>query len=405
MLNALAISSMAVKGMEAGLEATSEFLATVDTQYAKDYEDKKVNTGQTIEIVLPPRPNDWVEGRAMTPSPTEHERVSLTVRQFNTGREISSAELKLSDKEFMEEVVKSDNDGAVREAEIRSINDLLKQGAMGYTGSVGVRANSSQIWQRVAAQARLMLMPPKDVCALLEELTMAELANNAATLFRPGELVDAAALEGRVEKLARVGQMYSSVNIGRQENGAGNTTGVQVVGGNQSGSTLNVDGCGTGSYKAGQQFYLPSRNALDPTKKKVLSFPQTFTLTEDAVITAGAATLKFAPAMIITGSLKNVVGSPADDAAVVFLGNPSKAYRQNLLYQHGAVAFVGLSLPAMEGQGGVVKNGKFRNIPVSTVAFTDWMNRGHFLRYDLFFGACVKRYQHFWRVWDLEEAI
>src|SRR5574342_1113330 len=214
-VNAFAISSMAVKGMEAGLEGESEFLGTVDTQYAKEFEDKSVNTGQSIEIALPPRPNPWSEGRDLVVGPTEHERISITVRQWNTGREITSAELKLSDKEFMEEVIKPDVNGGIREAEIHCLDDLMAQGAMANTGTVGGRFASPKLWQETAAMARQMLLPRQSnqICAMLDELTMSLLANNESTLFRPGDLVDVAALEGKVEKLARVGNMYSSVNI------------------------------------------------------------------------------------------------------------------------------------------------------------------------------------------------
>lgn len=405
-LNAFAISNMAIKGMEAGLEGASEFLGTVDTQYAKDYEDKSVNTGQNIEIVLPPRPNPWIEGREMEASGTEHERVSITVRQFNTGRVISGAELALSDKEFMDEVVKPDVNGGVREAEIRCLTDLMSQGAMANTGSVGVRPTSANVWQETSALARQMLIPRGKLNALLDEITMGKLASNEATLFRPGELVDVAALEGRVQELAGVGNFFGSVNIGTHTNGNGNVTGVLVNGASQTGNALICDTATAAStFTKGSQFFIEFINAIDPEKKFVEAFPQVFTLTQDGVADGGGnVTFQFAPAIIPTGSLKNVETAPANNANVTFLGKATKRYRQDLLYAKEAIAFVGLPLPALPGQGGIVKNGKYKNVPIRTVAFSDWKGGLHYLRYDLFFGVATKRWQWIWRVWDLEET-
>lgn len=404
-LNSFAISNMAIKGMEAGLEGSSEFLSTVDTQYAKDYEDKSVNTGQTIEIVLPPRPNPWIEGREMEASGTENERVPITVRQFNTGRVISGAELALSDKEFMDEVVKPDVNGGVREAEIRCLTDIMSQAAMANTASVGVRPASAQVWQETSAMARQMLIPKKNVNALLDEITMGRLASNESTLFRPAELVDSAALEGRVKELAGVGNFFGSVNIGEHVNGNGNVTGVLVNGASQSGTSLVCDTATAAStFTAGSQFTLEDTPAIDPEKKFAETFSQVFTLTQDCVADGGGnVTLVFAPSIIVTGSLKNVLTAPANNANVTFLGNINKRYRQNLLYAKESIAFVGLPMPALQGQGGVVKNGRYKNVPIRTVVFSDWKGGLHYLRYDLFFGVAVKRWQWIWRLWDLEQ--
>src|SRR3990167_75120 len=164
-LNAFAISSLAVKGMEMGFKGASEFLSTIPTRYAKNYNMRNTDTGQTIEIVLPPRPNPWIEGRAVDTQGTDEERVSLTVRQFNTSRMIS-------DTEFMEDYVKIDINGGVRQAETQCLIDILSNPAMANTGSVGQRPASSQVWQETAAMARQMLVPNsgKDrICALLDE--------------------------------------------------------------------------------------------------------------------------------------------------------------------------------------------------------------------------------------------
>lgn len=405
-LNSFAISSLAVKGMEKGFEGASPLIATIDTDYAKEFEQKALNTGDSIEIALPPRPNPWVAGQDVSIQATEHERVNLTVAQFNTGRQISSAELALSDKEFMKEVVKPDVNGGIRHTEITLITAFLKQASMTDFDSVGVDPTNSLIWNRVRGKLELMLAPAgSEVYGMTDPISMAVLADNESKLFTPKEIVDKAALRGKIKELAGVGDLYSSVNIGRITNGSGSTTGVQVDGANQIGSSLLVKTVAAGtSYNPGQQFQVEGLSALDPEKKTVLPFPMSFTITDVIPIAANAATLKFAPAIITTGSLQNCAAAPADGAHVTFQGNPSKRYAQHLLYVEEALTMASLPLPAPDGEGGVVRNGSYRNIKMRTVKYTDWNSSQHRLRYDLFFGGAVKRWPWFWRIWGKEET-
>lgn len=401
-LNSFTLTDLAANGLVAAIEGKSEFLSTVKTRLSKEYARDNLDVGQTIRMVLPPRPNPWIDGRVIDPQASEYEQVSVTVVQKNTSRVISDAELELSRREFFEEVVKPDVNGGVREAEINSLKGILTQGSMADIDSVGQDPANSRIWGNIRAKAKMMLLPADDVYGIMNPLTMQALANNESKLFHPEETVTSAALEGRVNTLVGVGKMYDSVNIPNFTNGDGNQT-CAVAGAGQTGSSLSVDVVASGAtYKAGQQFYFSDATvgfALDPEKHFAQPFKQVFTLTQDCAISGNAATLVFSPAIVISGSLQNQLVAPPDDAVITFLGAPSGTYQQALLYGGEAIDFVGLSLPTFEGRGGVSKMKKYKEVPLRSVYFTDYKAGQNYLRYDMMTGILINRWQHVWRQW------
>jgi hypothetical protein len=400
-LNAYQLTDLAVNGLVAAIEGKSEFLGTVKTRLSKDYAREGLDVGQTIRVVLPPRPNPWIDGRVIDPQATEYEEVSVTVIQKNTSRVISDAELQLDRREFFEECVKPDVNGGVREAEINALAGLMIQPAMADIDSVGQDPANSRIWNQIRAKGKMMLMPNQDIMGVMNPLQMAALADNEAKIFGPASIRDVAALDGRVRELVGVGKFYDSVNLPTQTNGTGDKLADVLLGG-QTGTSLNIDGAGTGSYLAGQQFYFSDATvgfALDPEKHFALPFKQVFTLTQDCPITAGAATLVFQPAIIITGSLMTQLVAPPNNAVVTFLGDPSGIYPQSMMYGGEAIDFVGLNLPTFDGRGGVAKMKKYKEVPLRSVYFTDYKAGQNYLRYDQMTGIMTNRWQHVWRQW------
>lgn len=408
-VNQFEITSLALNGTVAAFEGESEFLATVDTKAAKGYTMQNINVGQTVEVVLPPRPNEWIEGRVINPESSVYDKVSVTVVQKNTSRVISDAELELSAKDFFEDIVTPDTNGGVRDAEISALQSILLQGSMADISSVGQDPTNSRIWSDINAKASMMLMPSKNRMGIMNPLAMSGLSNNESKLFGPAQILNAAALDGKVKMLAGVGKFYDSVNLPRQVNGSGNTTGVTVDGTQAPGSTLNMIGVGNAlTYFPGQQFYFSDSgvgNAEDPEKHLVLPFKQTFTVTSAVTSdSSGHAAVSFTPPIITTGSLRNIPAMPASGAAITFLGEPNTAYPQAMLYHPSTFNFVGLNLPTFDNRGGVSKMKKFKNIPLRSVYFTDYKEGQNYLRYDRLTAIVTIHYQHAWRQWGKAET-
>lgn len=407
-LNALQITNLAAKGLEYGFASESRLIQTLSTRFSEEYVSKKIDVGETINITLKPRPNPWIEGRTINPQGTVYDTVAATVLWKNTSRIISHPELTVSAKDFFRDVVTPDIRGGVREAERRMFDIIMTGPTMANTSYVGTDPANSRVWMDTRAKYRKMLGPDRDIYGCIDPLTLAALADNESKIFGPERLRDEAATNMKIRPMAGVGEFYDSVDLPTHTNGTANHDGTATVAGaGQTGSSLNLANAGnTKTYKKGSQFYIVNTSdaeegkALDPEKKFVLSFPQVFTLDADVETSSGGlATITFNPPIITSGSLKNQKGAPTSGSKVVFLGDKEKTYQQNLLYTGEAIEFIGLRMPDLEGQGGVVKNAKYKEVTMRSVYFTSWQDGQSYLRYDQYTGGVVTYPQHVWRLW------
>lgn len=411
MFNGFQLTKLVALGLGYGFESDSQFLRTVSTRMPKNFMTKDFNVGQSIEMELKPRPTPWIEGRVIDPNPTEYDKASVTVIQRNTSRMLSAAELTLSDKAFFEDIAKPDIRGGVREAEINSLTSLLSQSHMTDTRYVGQDPANSKIWGSIAARNRTMLSPRKGIYGMMKPDQMAALADNESKIFGPSSLRDEAAYDGMITgKMAGVGEFYECNDLPRQINGTANVTGVTVDGPNQSGNTLNVTGAGNAlTYKKGQVFYFTADgvgNALDPEKKFQLSFPQTYTLTQDCISDSGGdVELVFTPPIIVTGSLKNLTAVPPDTTPIKFIGLASKAYPISILYCGESIEFVGLPLAAPQDPRVAYSVKNYKNLPMASTIFFDGKEGQNYIRYDMMTGICTTYGQHVWMQWGKPEAI
>lgn len=404
--NEFSLSDLAVETTEEGLFANCNLVNTVDKSYSDEFDVEAYNPGDTIKVTLPPRSAGVNPGKALVVQATEKEKVSVTVLQWNIGREISSMEMKLEDRKFVERVLKPDVEQLTRFVEDSGFQAISSQMAM-QSGSPGVAPANFRIWAQTVAKAQKMLIPADDeLYVAIDGLTLAGFADNERKLFHPKRLIEEDYEEGRVQEAAGIGKFYPSMSLDRHVNGDASVMGAQVTGSPGAGTTIQINSVAAGSrYTKGSQFFIAGVNAVDPQTKKVLSFPQVFTLTQDCIVSGNAATLTFLPAIVLApSSLQNVSAVPITGAYVTFYGVESTAYNQNLLYNKNAIILVGLPLPKHDNDSGRVSMKTGEGVSIRTVNFTDWKSDINFLRYDICFGWAVKRWQHIWRVWDIAET-
>jgi hypothetical protein len=111
-------------------------------------------------------------------------------------------------------------------------------------------------------------------------------------------------------------------------------TAYTVNGAGQTGSTLTV-GAGAGAPVQGDVITIAGVFRVHPETKQSTGILQQF------VIGSGATTTSFpiTPAIVTSGPLQNVSGSPANAAAITFSGTASTNHGISMAYQKGAFAF------------------------------------------------------------------
>lgn len=124
-----------------------------------------------------------------------------------------------------------------------------------------------------------------------------------------------------------------------------------VSGANQTGSTLAISGMGTYALKAGDTFKIAGLNFVNQVGKNDIGQLAEFSLQAD-VAGSSTATLTFSPAIITSGPLQTVTGSPANGAAITFTGASGTVgatmsavtSSQSLIFNPSAFAFVNAPL-------------------------------------------------------------
>ncbi len=406
MANVLPVSDLAAETAEATFMGETKLTKTVDTHYAREFENTDFAPGSTVRIVLPPRMRGGMtEGNVLDAQDTVKEVVSVTVQQYNAGRYISSAEMKLEEREFIRKVTKPDASQMARFVERKGFEAVHDQMSMA-VGTPGQTAASFDIWAKTTALAQEMLVPSESgIYAAIDPITNSRFSSNERKLFNPKEEITGIWKKGEVSEAAGIGDFYTSTNLFKHTNGSASTTGAQVNTALATSTTLPVKTVAAGTaYTKGSQFSIAGVNVVDPETKVSTGEPMWFTLTQDCPVSGNAGTLVFLPAVYTSGSLQNVNIAPPADAHVTFMGEPSKTYINNLHYHKDAIVLVGLPLPTdhIDGAGAKASIKNFKNVPIRTMTFYRGEMDKLYLRYDVMFGWSVKRWQWVRRVWDRE---
>jgi hypothetical protein len=164
---------------------------------------------------------------------------------------------------------------------------------------------------------------------------------------------------------------------------------------------LNVTALGASpTVKAGTVFTLGTGasavKAVNPVTKAVLPYQQHFTVTADATVTAGAATLLITPPIIPSSGAVGTDGpqwgtvdiAPTVGTTLQIIGDASGSYRQNMMFHRDAFALV--IVPMVRPPGAVdVARESYRNTSVRVVPYYDGTNDVSNYRLDILYGVKV----------------
>jgi len=213
-------------------------------------------------------------------------------------------------------------------------------------------------------------------------------------------------------------QQLPTFTTGSRAQGDGSSTGAQVAGASQNsdyadvkgsaGSSdvpmtqdLDVDGLSTGTVKKGEVFTIAGVYAYDWRAQQALPYLQQFTVMADATPTAGAATLKISPPIIVPDTGANqatkdtnsafatVDTAPADNAYIQFAGAASTKLTVKPAFHKRAISLVSARL-----QMPFTGVASFAVDPDTGIAIRYWRGSdistgNHIHRWDCLYGGAV----------------
>ncbi len=352
--NTLITPTWVTKDVAVNFKNNLKLIGCFDRHWDEAWKNKPqgAQIGDTVQIRIQQR---WEvnEGQALVQQAIINQTVPLTINhQFQIGMGWSSSQEALEVEEVQDRYTKTAGRRQANKWDVVAGAEVYKSVYFSI-GAPGVAITSNQTWTDGVALLRNVAVPDDELIAVLDPLTESALLANNFALFNPSDRISKYFKTGQFAGAALgVDEWYWDPNIPTHTTGTFTASTPAVLNAGQTGSTITTDGWGTYALKAGDSFILDGVYAMNPESYISTGILQQFTLTAD-VSGSTTATLAFSPAIIPSGQLTTVSGSPADNAAITFLGSTgavggtmaAQTSRQSLMFNPAAFAFAMVSLP------------------------------------------------------------
>jgi hypothetical protein len=346
MANTIITPSWVTTDTAVNFKNSMKLIGLFDRSWDDSWENKPggAQIGYTVQARIQQR-FETVEGQGLQTQAILNQTVPISINHyFQTAMTWSVLEATLEIEKVQERYTKPAGLSHANKWDAIAGEEVYRQ--VYYSiGTPGTPLSSDQTWTDGVAKLHNVAVP-EELYAVLDPKSQSAIMNTNFTLFGPKyqQMFNTGQFSGSA---LGVDEWYWDPNLPMHTTGTFTSSTPAVNGANQTGSTLTIDGMGTYSLKAGDVFTLDGVYALNPVSYVNTGDLQQFSLQADVAGTS-TATLTFAPAIITTGPLRNVSGSPADNAAILFMGATgtitatmaTTRSKQSFLFNPGAFAFV-----------------------------------------------------------------
>lgn len=330
-----------------------KFVGRVTREYNKQWKDSPdgAKIGATVNVRIPQK---WVvnEGQALVMQAILNQSVPVSITtQLQIGCEWSSSESALEVEQVQERYTKTAARSLANRSDVFAAEQVYK--SVYYSvGAPGQPITTNDTWLDAVALMRNVGVP-EDLVACLDPKAMAKLLAGNQALFNPAAFISELYKAGKFSGPALgMDEWVYDPNMPTFTTGSFTSSTPAVAGASQTGSSLAIDGLGTYAFVVGDVFTLDGVYAVNPLSFINTGELQQFVVTA-AVSGSSTATLSISPSIITSGALQTVTASPANDAAVSFLGSTGTVSatmtatnsRQSLVFNPEAFAWVSADLP------------------------------------------------------------
>lgn len=331
-----------------------KFVGRMAREYGDSWKDLPdgAKIGDTVQVRLPQR---WVvnEGQALQIQAILNQTVPVSItNQLQIGMGWSSSESALEIEQVQSRYTKPAAQSLANKCDVFAAEQVYKSVYFS-AGSPGTPITDNETWLNAVALMRNVGVP-EELCAVLDPKQMAKFMANNQTLYNPTAYLAEMYKSGKIAGAALgIDEWFYDPNMPTFTTGSFTSSTPAVNGASQTGSTLAFDGMGTYAFVKGDVFTIDGVYAVNP-----ISFINTNEL-QQFVVTAAlsgstSGTLSISPSIITSGALQTVTASPADNAAISFLGATgtvgatmtATTSRQSLVFNPAAFAWVSADLPA-----------------------------------------------------------
>lgn len=361
----------------------------------RDYQDEFAKTGAKIGTVLRIRkPNQFpvVTGAALSATDIAEPSVSLTVAtQKHVDVNFTSAELTLSLDDFSKRIL---NPAMAKLASTIDFDGLtLFNKVYNSVGTPGTTPSTALVWLQAQQKLSELGVPMSPRFACMNPAANAYLIDGLKGLFHSSGSISSQFRKGLMgSNVLGYDEMLLDQNVNVFTRSAANTA-YLVNGASQTGASLIVD-TGATAPSEGEVFTMTGVNSVNPETGQ-----DTGSLAQFVVGTGATTTLwPISPSITTSGAYKTVTASPADNAAITFVGTASTAYPQNMAYNEEAFTLATVDLEMPEGVD-MARRAVYDGVSLRIVRQYDITNDKFPCRIDVLYGWACVRPEMACRVW------
>lgn len=338
-----------VTDVATGFLDSTKLIGRFDRQWEDAWANKPegAQIGNTAQVRIEQR---WLvtEGQAFQQQPILNQTVPISINhQFNVGCGWSTAQATTEVEEVQTRYTRTSGKRMAAKWDRVAGAEVYKSVSFS-VGTPGTNITDNGVWGDAVALLQEQAVPD-DYMAVISPSQQQSLNVANQPLFNPQSFIGEIFESGKFSNAALgMKSWYFDPLLPTHTTGTFTSSSPAVNGSGLTGSTLATDGWGTYALKAGDVFTLDGVFATNPLEQDLnMGRLMQFSMTSD-LAGSTSATLAFTPAIITSGPLQNVTGSPADNAAINFLGSTgavsatmsATTSRQNLIFHPSAFAFV-----------------------------------------------------------------
>ena len=376
-----------------GLRGVAQF----DRSYSDEFVHDGAKVGDTVKVRLPQQ-FEASEGEALVLQNLLDRTVNVILnRRRHVGFGYSSTQATTDIDDIRSRYVQPAAETLANVYDRVSLADVYKS-VYNVTGTLGTTPSAALTYSQARVKILDLAGPDEGLCAVLEPLAQATLANSTAAYFTPSAKFAENWSKGQfANDQAGIAKWFQDQNIPRFTSGSATSASTPLVNGaGQTGSSIVTDGWGSGAtaLKKGDIFTFGGVYFVNPLSKESTGRLGQFVLTADVSDTTGAITASISPSIITSGPLQNVTAAPADNATITLWSMSAggtlaaTVSPQNLVFHPKAFTSVMADLVMPNGGAKATRvNSKSLNVAMRYVEQFQIVTDQNLNRLDILFGS------------------
>jgi hypothetical protein len=287
--------------------------------WEKDF-NKEFAPGSSIQIKFPQL---FIPVDTMGYAPQGISRISTTVAldqwiqvPFEWDDYERAVKLERSEAELRENYWEPAGAAIAQEIDSRAAN-FARYNTSNFVGQLGTDPNSVTTYYQARAILEVEAAGTGKRCSLISSSMMSTLGGNITNIFNPSDEISKMFKEGYIGQLAGFG-FFESNSLWTHTAGTWAAT-VKILGGNQSGGQIIIQGTAGDTINPGDKFSFAATNRVNRMTRRSAGplTPRTFTCPGGFTLTGGNDAITILPALYGPGSqYQNVDALPGNNAAL-----------------------------------------------------------------------------------------